>query len=449
MEKVSRSNYEMYDIQNKSEGINFSQLAILAFVFYIFTQGWLFYLIIQNNFIEISVLLIITSTLLFKSLINNLPDLTFTLLDALWSFSIIVILVLISISGFKENDVLIFMYVFGLLFLLLAKTDINNFDIAFKVIKYAAIVYALSSIFHYLFTETYHSIVFPFISSSAQQRVLELVNLNYFAGLGLSQPSLAAGPMIMGIGMALAQLNSGENQNKKLNIIIILLLILSLLIAGKRSVLIWGGISVVVTQLLIATGKKKIEKIVKYAFAILILIGTTYVLWGFLQNVPILAKVVETIQGIDTGEDVTSGRVVLYQRAWELFLENPIFGIGWGQFVVVTTGLLARDLVVHNVYLQLLSETGLIGFIIIIIPIIYAYFLTIKCYKVIKNNPLINGKWKLGLIFSIYYQTFFLLYCLTENPFYNVVYLFMFFFCLAIVNSLIVLKLKKSDYYEV
>ncbi|MFD1064406.1 O-antigen ligase family protein [Oceanobacillus locisalsi] len=449
MQKISKSNYEMYNIQNKSKGINFSELALLIFVFYIFTQGWLFYLIIQNNFIEITVLLVVTSILFFKSLINNFSVLTFTLLDALWVFSIAVILVLISMSGFKENDVLIFMYVFGLLFLLLAKTNINNFDTSFIVIKYAAIVYALSSIFHYFFTETYHSLIFPYIPSTAQQRVLELVNLDYFAGLGLSQPSLAAGPMIMGIGVTLAQLNSGEKQNKKWNIIIIILLIITLLIAGKRSVLIWGGISVVITQLLLASGKKKVLKILKYSSIGLILVGITYVFWEFLQSLPILSKVVESIQGIDSGEDVTNGRIVLYQRAWELFLENPIFGIGWGQFVEVTSGLLARDLVVHNVYLQLLSETGLIGFIIIIIPIIYGYILTIKCYKGIKNTTFISVKWKTGLVFSIYYQTFFLLYCFTENPFYNVVYLFMFFFCLAIVNSFIVLKIRKSEYYEV
>ncbi|MFS0750386.1 O-antigen ligase family protein [Oceanobacillus sp. 1P07AA] len=442
MEKV----YGMYDIQNKNKKINFSQLAILAFILYIFTQGWLFYLVIQNNFIEISVLLVIISTLFLKSLINNLPDLTFTLLDAFWSFSIIVILVLISISGsgIEENDVLIFMYVFGLLFLLLAKTNIDNISLAFTVIKYAAIVYALNSIFHYFFTDMYHSLMFPFISISAQQRVTELVNLNYYAGLGLSQPSMAAGPMIMGIGIVLAQLIVGKNQNKIWNVLLILLLAISLLIVGKRSVLLWGGVSVVITQLVISSDRQKIRKIFKYTLGIIFIIGLTYVLWGFLQTIPILTKLVETIQGIGSGEDVTSGRTVLYQRAWELFLENPIFGIGWGQFVVITSGLLSRDLIVHNVYLQLLSETGLIGFMIIIIPIIYAYILTIKCYKIIKYNTLINLKWKLGICFSIYYQTFFLLYCLSENPFYNTVYLFMYFFCLAIMNSLIVLK--KSDH---
>jgi len=63
-------------------------------------------------------------------------------------------------------------------------------------------------------------------------------------------------------------------------------------------------------------------------------------------------------------------RVLLWGTAWGYFVHSPIIGVGWGNFV----GLYGLDLSsfsdlvpqgvfeVHNIYLQLLAETGLVGF---------------------------------------------------------------------------------------
>ena len=62
------------------------------------------------------------------------------------------------------------------------------------------------------------------------------------------------------------------------------------------------------------------------------------------------------------------GRVLLWATAWDYFLHSPVMGVGWGNFVdlygsdltsLVPPGLYA----VHNIYLQLLAETGLVGFV--------------------------------------------------------------------------------------
>jgi O-antigen ligase len=63
-------------------------------------------------------------------------------------------------------------------------------------------------------------------------------------------------------------------------------------------------------------------------------------------------------------------RLMLWGTAWDYFIHSPLLGIGWGNFV----GLYGTDLSsfsdwiapsvseLHNVYLQLLAETGLLGF---------------------------------------------------------------------------------------
>jgi putative inorganic carbon (hco3(-)) transporter len=62
-------------------------------------------------------------------------------------------------------------------------------------------------------------------------------------------------------------------------------------------------------------------------------------------------------------------RLVLWGIAWDFFRYSPILGVGWGNFVVLYGSYVANiswipagQFEVHNLYLQLLAETGLIGF---------------------------------------------------------------------------------------
>ena len=62
-------------------------------------------------------------------------------------------------------------------------------------------------------------------------------------------------------------------------------------------------------------------------------------------------------------------RLVLWGIAWDLFSGSPLFGVGWGNFnalygpyVANISWIRAGQFEVHNIYLQLLSETGIIGF---------------------------------------------------------------------------------------
>ena len=60
-------------------------------------------------------------------------------------------------------------------------------------------------------------------------------------------------------------------------------------------------------------------------------------------------------------------RLLLWGVAWTLFLGSPIHGVGWGNFQVLYRGYLDTSLVaesqlgVHNTYLALLAETGILG----------------------------------------------------------------------------------------
>ena len=112
-------------------------------------------------------------------------------------------------------------------------------------------------------------------------------------------------------------------------------------------------------------------------------------------------------------------RDVFYAEAWEMFMENPIFGCGWRQM----TDIIEHD--VHNIYIQLLAETGIVGFSVYVFLIFYGVFIAIKllrCYSKDKKKSIL-------LLFSAYYIFFFALYGLTGNPLYDEQPFYTFMIC--------------------
>lgn len=70
----------------------------------------------------------------------------------------------------------------------------------------------------------------------------------------------------------------------------------------------------------------------------------------------------------DVGDDLSAlSRVILWYTAWNLFLSSPVHGIGFGTFSFVSDQYLPaiddmpEGLGVHNIYLELLAESGVLG----------------------------------------------------------------------------------------
>jgi O-antigen ligase len=60
-------------------------------------------------------------------------------------------------------------------------------------------------------------------------------------------------------------------------------------------------------------------------------------------------------------------RIGIWQRAWGYFVENPIFGVGIRGFASLT----GRD--PHNFWLGLLTETGVVGFVMVITLLVFLH----------------------------------------------------------------------------
>jgi O-antigen ligase len=91
-------------------------------------------------------------------------------------------------------------------------------------------------------------------------------------------------------------------------------------------------------------------------------------------------KAASIVQIVNGPTDVNvSTRFVLWDVSWELFKQNPILGVGMGDYEIEARKLIGERHVEtatdsHNVYLQILVTRGLVGFI----PFLFFWFVLIR-----------------------------------------------------------------------
>lgn len=95
---------------------------------------------------------------------------------------------------------------------------------------------------------------------------------------------------------------------------------------------------------------------------------------------------------IDISMDSTSERLRYYSQAFETFWENPVKGIGLGNWKIHSIKLDSKNIVdyvvpyhVHNDFLQFAAELGVIG---ITTYLFILFFSTLNFYKLLLNNKL-------------------------------------------------------------
>ena len=135
-----------------------------------------------------------------------------------------------------------------------------------------------------------------------------------------------------------------------------------------------------------------------------------------IEYVPQLAATFERFQS--AGEDTASTkRFEMWSYALEMFKQNPLFGIGWSGFgyrMADTYLALESSSGAHNSYIQILCETGLVGFGFFIAAIGSSFVNTFKNIKTVSKNAELV-KYKNALVASFAMQVFTLALAFTEN----------------------------------
>ena len=64
-----------------------------------------------------------------------------------------------------------------------------------------------------------------------------------------------------------------------------------------------------------------------------------------------------------TSEKNLDGRLELWGLAYDAFLENPLVGIGWGQYRELARETIGRDISAHSTFLLVAAESGVVGLV--------------------------------------------------------------------------------------
>ena len=278
-----------------------------------------------------------------------------------------------------------------------------------KMISWISLFFAIGCIFQKVFESAYLSIVSNLFISEIRSGILKWNAWGMMSGVSY-QPTAAGATICIGIVV------SWINTNKK-NIIVQVILYFALLLTAKRMFLI---ISIVVPIIVYYVSGSKQSKFSKTLFIIGIA-GTILYIFNSLSNqeseLIIVDRLINAIESNDL-EEVTSGRNTLMRNALDLYKSDIFFGIGWGNFSKI------YGTSVHNVYVQLLAETGTLGFISFIFPAVITLIGTILKARELEGESqmvIYTVKFSLGI------QLLFLFYSFTGNPLYNTQWIYLYF----------------------
>jgi O-antigen ligase len=238
--------------------------------------------------------------------------------------------------------------------------------------------------------------------------------------------------VILSLGSILCFTELLSRKRKKFETIILFLVeFLALILTTKRAHFLFTGVAMCVIYFLL---NRKFTTVLK------IILGTFAAggLLLFLSNfIPELGFVINRFFG---QSDISNGRFYVYAMGFKMFRKSPIFGHGWNQFIytdasrylaLLLSGESYAYIQMHNVYLQLLYEVGIVGFILVISLLAGTLIRSIRFQKSFYiDAKKISERENKYLVFSIAYQIFFLCYCITGNPLYDAMaYIPYFFSC--------------------
>lgn len=161
--------------------------------------------------------------------------------------------------------------------------------------------------------------------------------------------------------------------------------------------------------LLLVLSKKRLKQ---FRFGIITLFSL-FILYSFKTYLPIDPFELISSRFLDIRTDGGSGRSILWSNAFNTFLDNPLLGIGINATLDYSADFYTRRGYVHNTFLEVLSEMGLIGFMVYML----LWFSLLRySLKMFKSN---NNLFIICTFISMFFQMLFL------SILYNEIFYFM------------------------
>lgn len=415
-------------MRNRIENGEYNRRTSLGISLVIFNSFMVqYYVDIINSYVLYIVVLCGASLLLFSSNRKILAIKVEYIL--LWYFAAIMMAINLCRSDFDINTFADLATFITCVFMCSFINDKPNiFFKCFNIIDKFAVYYAFTIWIQILLPSIY-KIYLDLMPANIQVQILRQQSSMAYTGFS-SNLGFTAGHIVAGILLSATILKKKDVGNT----LKLMFLPFTLFLTGKRSTFAFLVVALIAIYLVSTIGIKKVTRLMIVAIIAVLISFVLMVFQNQFSNIAVFSRIIETINGVMTGEDVSSSRSMIYLYAITLFQQSPIFGIGWGCFRKMTLGNITwvNTVEVHNIYLQLLCETGIVGFIIMIIPMVVSLIHSYKALRYELKNRSVTDYFNM-LQFAFAYQVFFLLYGLVENALYDYNFLIMYFLSCAIV----------------
>ena len=324
---------------------------------------------------------------------------------------------------------------FSIVVLSLMEVGDRQFETIRKLCIVIGMITAIGCIIQAINPGFFYSIGSIFLNSSWLAQTKRFAAWGMYAGF-----TYQTGTSANLIVFAIISLLSKPADNAKLNkILILVVLYIGLILTAKRMLLLIALVLPLICSLCNTKAENKniANKLIALVAVLVVLIIAFSALLPNLSSITVVKRLFYN----DSDLGYSSNRVDYYRMAWNLFKGSPVLGIGWGKFAAITE----IGTSVHNVFIQLLCETGMIGFTIFIIAAGHAFF---SIFKKAKEIYVYEEQERCMIVFSLMIQVYFLLYCFSGNPLYNISSRTIYFFACIIGYSMVFIEQKQNALYE-
>lgn len=272
------------------------------------------------------------------------------------------------------------------------------YELGFTMILAFSVLHMGFTLFQYLMPDAFHGFINPLLSEETRYWISYYLERGFYSGI--TDQVLKNGFFVtIGIGAVFCSaITAAKKRTAIFFFAMFILFIAALFLTGKRGLLLASAAGLTAVGLFSPTIRLKPGMIVRRILPALLILAL--VVFLFFPEASIIFEKF-------TINDISSGRFIIYGRAYDMFLEKPFFGWGAGVYY----NIYGRG--IHNLYLQLLTENGLIGFFIAGSAIVFNLKQVIRNIRDERAFPA-SGSGKV-LLFSLYLQIIFIVHGLTEN----------------------------------
>ena len=338
------------------------------------------------------------------------------------------------INAFRSLSLEYYMIIgYFLASLTLLSNRFDGYDELWKWLKYFSIFGAFGVYLQRFLPGVYYAVISLLLPNEVVASIRSRLIAGYYTGFS-REVSYTMFLVVVGLGLYIF---AETKKNRRNDRVAIVFLLGALLLSGKRATLVFFILAWFITSFIKSDDKLKIFKYSACVFVGLMLVIVTFPYWS---KIPIFSRIVEVINfaSLDDLIGITNGRTVIYSNAISLWNTNRWFGIGWSNFKHSVPSIYwYSGFDVHNCFLQILCETGIIGLVLYSLICIISVTSSIKCIYMFKHSRLENN-YNYGLsLFFAFIQVFFILYSLTEPILYEYTDYIVFFICFGCTNVML------------